>query len=196
MDFSRFFSSPIKAAAGVAFPLDAKTWEEFTIYPPSQNVKLALNLNSWTAESIREVKCHGLRFQRRGARASISSSICWVTPLRCRDGQVTAEGWTPRVRQRTSAQSGCTYTAFIWIYYSSSFVYLQMTRQELNPFTQCIKATSSCSTCPPCCPTRKITNSRWVQMCITYVANIKLIPWFSSNTLGLEYVHFLNKVSF
>lgn len=38
-------------------------------------------------------------FQRRGARASISSSVCWVIPLRCRDGRVTAEVSTQRVRE-------------------------------------------------------------------------------------------------
>lgn len=148
----------------VLLQIGCKSMRVVHIYPPSQNVKLALYLNSWTAENIREVKCQGLCFQRRGARASISSSICWATPLRCRDGQVTVEGWTPRVRQRTSAESGCINTVFIWIYHyhSSSFVYLQMTQQELNPSTQCIRATSSCSTCPPCCPTRKTTNSRWV----------------------------------
>lgn len=43
--------------------------------------------------------------------------------------------------------------------------YLQMTLQELNPSIQCIRAMSSCSMCPPCYPTLKRTNSRWVLRC-------------------------------
>lgn len=47
--------------------------------------------------------CCGASFQRRGARALRSSSVCWVTPSRCRDGQATAEDWTPRVREPNHA---------------------------------------------------------------------------------------------
>lgn len=42
-------------------------------------------------------------FQRRGARASRSSSTFWATPSRSMVGQGTVVGWTPRVSERTSA---------------------------------------------------------------------------------------------
>lgn len=45
---------------------------------------------------------------------------------------------------------------------------LQTTQQGSSPFTRCTRATSSCSTCPPCCRTPKRTNSRRVPM-HTYV---------------------------
>lgn len=41
---------------------------------------------------------------------------------------------------------------------------LKMTLQESNPSTRSIRATSSCSTCPPCYLTPKRTNSRWVRV--------------------------------
>lgn len=60
-------------------------------------------------------------FQRQGARASISSSVCWVMPLRCRDGQVTAEVSTQRVRELSSNGLHLHERDFKWKPFASVF---------------------------------------------------------------------------
>lgn len=110
--------------------------------------------------------CCAASFQRRGARALRSSSVCWVTPSRCRDGQATAEDWTPRVRETQTCHTRAhlhlrQLTTPPLLFSLILFLFdPQTTQQGSSPFTRCIRATSSCSTCPPCCPTPKRTNSR------------------------------------
>lgn len=60
-------------------------------------------------------------FQRWGAKALISSSVCWVIPLRCRDGRVTAEGSTQRVRELRSDGFHLHQHDFKWKHFASVF---------------------------------------------------------------------------
>lgn len=53
-------------------------------------------------------------FQRQEARASISSSLCWVILLRCRDGRVTAEVSTQRVREPSNDGFSLLQCDFEW----------------------------------------------------------------------------------
>lgn len=132
--------------------------------------------------------CCGASFQRRGARALRSSSVYWVTPSRCRDGQATAEDWTPRVRKPKHAiyvqififdQLPTLPLPFFLILFLFD---LQTTQQGSSPFTQCIRATSSCSTCPPCCPTQKRTNSRCTHLCLVVYLVVRVVAVLFSNS--------------
>lgn len=71
-------------------------------------------LCAWDRTVSHGANCCGASFQRRGARALRSSSVCWVTPSRCRDGQATAEDWTPRVREVKHAT--CVYISISTCY--------------------------------------------------------------------------------
>lgn len=62
---------------------------------------------------------------------------------------------------------------------------LQTTQRGSSPFTRCIRATSSCSTCPPCCPTPKRTSSRWVLMHMCLIVYLVIIVLFSHSRLVL-----------
>lgn len=76
---------------------------------------------------------------------------------------ITLQGWAGYrggLDTKSKRPHTCTSSPPLLFLLTPCLFDLQTTQQGSSQFTPCIRATSSCSTCPPCCPTPKRTNSR------------------------------------